>query len=168
MSYFYTFQFNCVTLNILNIFDVFYQKIQKTVDETEIPLSNQNTLLYTSCHSNTQNTTTTQAKKSTFRVHFGGGGHRSNFYSTDCELLLLCISVVQKSILRGPQGPQNVKGPPAFSGGPPKGGRASFQGAPWILAPRGPPGFWPQGGPQENDLWGWGAGPIFNQRIWNL
>ena len=42
MRYFYKFHFTCVTSSI---FDVFYQKTQKTVDETEIPLSNQNTLL---------------------------------------------------------------------------------------------------------------------------
>ena len=136
MSYFYTFQFNCVTLNILNIFDVFYQKIQKTVDETEIPLSNQNTLLYTSCHSNTQNTTTTQAKKSTFRVHLGGTGPIFTQRIVNCYCF--AYQLFKNPYFGGPRAPKTSRGPQLFQGAP-KGGRASFQGAPWILAPGGAP-----------------------------
>ena len=33
----------------------------------------------------------------------------------------------------GPRGPQIVKGPPYFSGGPPNGGPPTFQGGPRIL-----------------------------------
>ena len=160
MSYFYTFQFNCVTLNILNIFDVFYQKIQKTVDETEIPLSNQNTLLYTSCHSNTQNTTTTQAKKSTFRVHFGGGGTGPIFTQRIVNCYCFAYQLFKNPYFGGPRAPKTSRGHQFFQWGPQRGGGGQVF--------RKGPGFWPQGGPQENNLWGWGAGPIFNQRIWKL